>query len=158
MLFILLRTRLPAQKSRRALRLENLALRHQLNVLPRHAEEATLRESKQAPFWVILTKMLKGWRLPFSPVHPETVVVIQALSDRLVRYPELEEARSPPVGGHRQSIPRPNHVEDDLRHTRRDDVALSQVVLGHAWGTRRSIDCVWDVFGMCSTFERGFGR
>ena len=60
-------------KSRRQLALENVALRHQLEVLQRNTKRPPLRPSDRA-LWAILTRVLPDWRRHLSIVQPDTVV------------------------------------------------------------------------------------
>jgi hypothetical protein len=55
MIFILFRTLFSALRSHRALILENLALRHQLDVLKRNARRPRLRDRDRA-LWVVPSK------------------------------------------------------------------------------------------------------
>jgi putative transposase len=73
MLFIILRTLFSALKSRRALTLENLALRHQLDVLQRNAKRPRMRDRDRA-LWVLLARVWDNWRNPLSLVQPDTVI------------------------------------------------------------------------------------
>ena len=70
---ILLRTLFSALKSRRALVLENLALRHQLDVLQRNAKRQRLTNWDRT-LWVILSRLWPDWRTPLTVVQPDTVV------------------------------------------------------------------------------------
>ena len=60
-------------KSRRALILENLALRHQLQVLQRTGRRAKLSRADRG-FWVLLSRLWDDWRKALVLVQPETVV------------------------------------------------------------------------------------
>ncbi len=60
-------------RSRRKLVLENLALRHQLEVLQRNAKRPRLRPPDRA-FWAVLSRIFPGWRVHLSIVQPETVI------------------------------------------------------------------------------------
>jgi len=73
MLFLLLRTLLSALRSRRALALENLALRHQLNVMKRNVKRPRLK-NRDRLFWVMIVRLWNDWRKPLILVQPETVV------------------------------------------------------------------------------------
>ena len=73
MLFIILRTLFSALKSRRALTLENLALRHQLDVLKRNAKRSRLT-NRDRTLWVILSRIWSDWRKPLTLVQPDTVI------------------------------------------------------------------------------------
>jgi putative transposase len=73
MLLLLLRTLISALRSHRALALENLALRHQLEVLKRNAKKPHIR-NRDRLLWVILSRLWNDWRKPLIFVRPETVV------------------------------------------------------------------------------------
>ncbi|UCG50456.1 MAG: transposase [Candidatus Latescibacterota bacterium] len=73
MISILFRTLLSALKSDRALVLENLALRHQLDVLQRNAKRPRLT-NRDRTLWVILSRVWDDWRNPLTVVQPETVI------------------------------------------------------------------------------------
>jgi len=60
-------------KSRRQLALENVALRHQLEVLQRNAKRPRLKPSDRA-LWAFLSRILPDWRRHLSIVQPDTVV------------------------------------------------------------------------------------
>ena len=60
-------------RSRRALALENLALRHQLYVLQRPRSRVRLRKRDRL-FWVVLSRIWEGWRDSLTIVQPETIV------------------------------------------------------------------------------------
>jgi putative transposase len=60
-------------RTRRALVLENLALRHQLAVLQRSAPRLRLRRSDRL-FWVLLSRLWSGWSDGVSIVQPATVI------------------------------------------------------------------------------------
>ncbi len=62
-----------AFKTRRQLALENLALRHQLEVLQRNAMTPRLMPSDRE-LWALLYRILPSWRLHLAFVRPETVV------------------------------------------------------------------------------------
>jgi putative transposase len=73
MLKIILRTIFSALRSHRALALENLALRHQLNILQRNRKKPRLR-NRERLFWVIFSRIWNDWRKPLTLVQPETVI------------------------------------------------------------------------------------
>jgi putative transposase len=73
MLKIILLTILSALKSHRALALENLTLRHQLNILQRNRKKPRLK-NKDRLLWIILARIWKDWRTPLTLVQPETVI------------------------------------------------------------------------------------
>ena len=60
-------------KSRRALALENLALRQQLATYARAQKRPRLRPEERA-FWVALSRVWPGWRSPLAFVKPATVI------------------------------------------------------------------------------------
>ena len=60
-------------RGRRALILENLALRQQLAVYKRVQKRPRLRSTDRA-FWVWLSKLWDGWRTSLILVRPETVI------------------------------------------------------------------------------------
>jgi putative transposase len=73
MIFILLRTLFSALRSHRALALENLALRHQLDVLQRNAKRSHLTTGDRV-LWTLLSRVWTDWRKPLTLVQPDTVV------------------------------------------------------------------------------------
>jgi putative transposase len=73
MLKIILYALASALSSRRQLALENIALRHQLDVLQRNAKPPRLRSSDRA-LWAFLSRFLPDWRLHLSIVQPDTVI------------------------------------------------------------------------------------
>jgi len=60
-------------RSRRSLALENVALRHQLDVLQRNAKRPLLKPSDRA-LWALLSRFLPDWRRHLTIVQPDTVV------------------------------------------------------------------------------------
>jgi hypothetical protein len=73
MITLLLTGLLRVLRTRRALVLENLALRHQLAVLQRTAPRPRLRPSDRL-FCVLLARLWHGWAEAVSIVQPETVI------------------------------------------------------------------------------------
>lgn len=69
-LLLLLRA---ALRTRRQLALENIALRHQLEVLQRNAKRPKLKPSDRA-LWAFLSRSLPDWRRHLTIVQPDTVV------------------------------------------------------------------------------------
>ena len=61
-------------RSRTALELENLALRHQIGVLQRSARKRPKLTPWDRCFWVWLSGMWSDWRSALAIVKPETVV------------------------------------------------------------------------------------
>lgn len=60
-------------RSRRELALENVALRHQLEVLQRNAKRPRLNPSDRA-FWALLSRLLPDWPRHLTIVQPDTVI------------------------------------------------------------------------------------
>jgi putative transposase len=73
MIALILTGLLRVLRTRRALVLENLALRHQLAVLQRAAPRPRLRRSDRL-FWVLLSQLWRGWADAVSVVQPATVI------------------------------------------------------------------------------------
>ncbi len=73
MLYVILRTLISAFRSQGALAVENLALRHQLNVLQRTAKKPRFRRSDRL-LWILLLRFWKGWRESLALVQPATVI------------------------------------------------------------------------------------
>lgn len=73
MSFLLVRTLFSALRSHRALALENLALRHQLDVLKRNAKRPRLK-NRDRLLWVMLSRIWGDWRNPLVLFKPETVI------------------------------------------------------------------------------------
>ncbi len=61
-------------QTRAALHLENLALRHQLNVLRRSQRGRVQLSRADRPLWVWLSKIWSGWWSILVIVKPETVI------------------------------------------------------------------------------------
>jgi putative transposase len=70
-------------RTRSALVLENLALRHQLTVLQRTAPRPRLRTADRL-LWVLLSRLWSGWAEAVSIVQPATVIRWQRSGFRLV--------------------------------------------------------------------------
>ena len=73
MITLVLTSLLRGIRIRRALVLENLALRHQLAVLRRSTPRPHLRRSDRL-FWVLLSRLWHGWAEAVAIVQPETVI------------------------------------------------------------------------------------
>jgi putative transposase len=73
MITLILTGLLRGVRTHRALVLENLALRHQRAVLQRTARRPRLRRSDRV-FWILLSRLWRGWAETVSIVHPETVI------------------------------------------------------------------------------------
>ncbi|MFT5233045.1 MAG: putative transposase [Candidatus Krumholzibacteriia bacterium] len=70
---IILRAVIASLKSRNQLALENIALRHQLEVLQRNAKRPRLKQSDRA-LWTFLSRFLPDWRRHLTIVQPDTVI------------------------------------------------------------------------------------
>jgi putative transposase len=73
MITLILTGLLRVLRTRRALVLENLALRHQLTVLQRTAPRPRLRTADRL-FWILLSRLWAGWTDAISVVQPATVI------------------------------------------------------------------------------------
>ena len=73
LLCLLLATARSSLRSRRALALENLALRQQLAVLGRRVTRPKLSPIDRA-FWVALARLWPDWRTALTLVKPATVI------------------------------------------------------------------------------------
>ncbi len=60
-------------RGKRALVLENLALRQQLAVYKRVQKRPRIRSTDRA-FWVWLSKLWDGWKTPLILLRPQTVI------------------------------------------------------------------------------------
>lgn len=70
---IFIRAAIAGLKSRRQLSLENIALRHQLEVLQRNAKRPRLKPSDRA-LWAMISRVLPNWRRHLVIVQPNTVI------------------------------------------------------------------------------------
>jgi len=70
-------------RSRAALELENLALRHQVGVLQRSARTRPKLTPGDRLLWVCLSRIWRDWRLALAIVKPETVVAWHRAGFRL---------------------------------------------------------------------------
>jgi len=59
-------------RSRAAVELENLALRHQIGVLQRSAAKRAKLSSGDGLFWICLSRLWRDWRSALAIVKPET--------------------------------------------------------------------------------------
>jgi len=73
MLLLILRSIFSGVKSQRSLVLENLALRHQLDVLKRNTKRLHLANPDRV-LWIILSRFWADWRESLTLVQPETVI------------------------------------------------------------------------------------
>jgi putative transposase len=70
-------------RSRAALELENLALRHQIGVLRRAAAKRLKLTSADRLLWICLSRLWRGWRSALTIVKPETVIAWHRAGFRL---------------------------------------------------------------------------
>jgi transposase InsO family protein len=70
-------------RSRAALELENLALRHQIGVLQRSAAKRLKLTSGDRLLWICLSRLWRDWRSALAIVKPETVVAWHRAGFRL---------------------------------------------------------------------------
>src|SRR6516162_10071625 len=70
-------------RSRAALQLENLALRHQIGVLQRSAAKRPKLTAVDRLFWICLSRLWCDWRSALAIVTPETVVAWHRAGFRL---------------------------------------------------------------------------
>ena len=70
-------------RSRAALGLENLALRHQIGVVQRSARKRTKLTSGDRLLWICLSRFWRDWRSALAVVKPETVIAWHRAGFRL---------------------------------------------------------------------------
>jgi len=70
-------------RSRGALELENLALRHQIGVLQRSTRRCPRLTAVDRLVWVWLSRVWSGWRSTLAIVQPETVLAWHGAGFRL---------------------------------------------------------------------------
>jgi hypothetical protein len=80
-------------RSRAALELENLALRHQIGVLRRAAAKRLKLTSADRLLWICLSRLWRGWRSALTIVKPETVNFLQQRQDGLAVAYQLHPER-----------------------------------------------------------------
>ena len=90
MLFTLLRSLISVLQSQRALAVENLALRHQLNVLQRTAKKPRLRGTDR------LLSLLSIIPQGFSPIIPHPVIRENPIRTRMLRDQSKETVSKAP--------------------------------------------------------------
>jgi hypothetical protein len=73
-------------RSRAALELENLALRHQIGVLKRSAAKRPKFTSGARLLWVCLSRLWRDWRSAMTIVKPETVLVWHRAAFRIGQW------------------------------------------------------------------------
>ena len=93
MLNIILLTLLSLLKSRQALAAENLALRHQIEVLQRKCSWPAFRWRDRA-FWDVLSCLWPDWRRSLYIVKPETVIRWHRRGLSMGDSPEIPHPRS----------------------------------------------------------------
>ena len=79
-------------RSREALRLENMALRHQVAVYQRTVHRPGLRPMDHL-FWSWLSRLWTGWQEALAFVQPRTILATPALSQPLEALEPTREAR-----------------------------------------------------------------
>src|SRR2546430_2107389 len=72
-IFVLLRVLVSTLKTRQQLLIENLALRHQIQVLNRKTKRPDLRAPDRL-LWVVLSRISAAWKTALVIVQPETVI------------------------------------------------------------------------------------
>jgi putative transposase len=80
-------------RSRAALELENVALRHQLNVLRRSVKRPKLTPTDRY-VWVVLSRVWKDWRTALAIVQPETVIAWHRKGFRLFWTLKIRRGKS----------------------------------------------------------------
>jgi putative transposase len=80
-------------RSRAALELENLALRHQIGVLLRSAKRRPKLTSGDRLLWICLSHLWRDWRSALAIVKPETVVAWHRAGFRLFWTWKVRRAR-----------------------------------------------------------------
>ncbi len=95
---VLLTTVASAFHTRASLRLENLALRHQLTVYQRSAVKPRI-QSVDRVFWSWLSRVWSGWRGALAFVQPRTIITWQRkrFRDHWARLSEKRKPGRPPV-------------------------------------------------------------
>ena len=102
-----------AFRSRVALELENVALRHQLNVLKRSVPRPRFTPADRY-LWVVLSRVWQNWRTALAIVRPETVIAWHRQGFRL--FWAWKVRRGQPG---RPAVPR--EVRDLIRQMSRDN-------------------------------------
>jgi transposase InsO family protein len=98
---IFLATLSPIFRSRAALQLENLALRHQIGVLQRSTKRRPRLTPVDRLVWVWLARVWSGWRSTLAIVKPETVLAWHRAGFRLFWTWKVQRGRpGRPVASH----------------------------------------------------------
>ena len=79
-------------KSRTALQLENIALRHQIGVLQRSAKKRLELHNSDRLFWVGLSQLWSEWRSALVIVKPDTVIAWHRKAFRLFWTWKVQQA------------------------------------------------------------------
>jgi putative transposase len=114
LLFALLSTLGSVFRSRAALALENLALRHQIGVLKRSAGKRPKLTPSDRLFWVLLSRVWSGWRSALDIVKPATPIAWHRKGFRLFWTWKIRHGRAgrPAIAG---------EVRDLIRKMSRDN-------------------------------------
>jgi putative transposase len=86
-------------RSRAALQLENLALRHQIGVLQRSAAKRPKLTSGDRLLWICLSRLWRDWRSALAIVKPETVIAWHRAGFRLFWTWKVRHGRAPRIHG-----------------------------------------------------------
>jgi transposase InsO family protein len=103
-----------AVKTRAALQLENIALRHQIGVLHRSAKKRPQLHTPDRLLWVWLSRVWADWRSALVIVKPETVIAWHRKAFRLFWTRKIRSGKPgrPPV---------PREVRDLIRRMSREN-------------------------------------
>ena len=103
-----------AVKTRAALQLENIALRHQIGVLHRSAKKRPQLHAPDRLLWVWLSRVWADWRSALVIVKPETVIAWHRKAFRLFWTWKIRRGKPgrPPV---------PREVRDLIRRMSREN-------------------------------------
>jgi putative transposase len=100
-------------RSRAALELENLALRHQVNILKRSVKRPRLRPADRW-LWVVLARVWKEWQSALAIVQPATVIAWHRKGFRLFWTWKIRRGKAG-----RPAVPR--EVRDLIRRMSREN-------------------------------------
>ena len=101
-------------KTRTALQLENVALRHQIGVLQRSAKKRPQLHAADRLLWVWLSRVWADWRSSLTIVKPETVISWQRNAFRLFWTWKVRHGKPG-----RPAIP--HEIRDLIRHMSREN-------------------------------------
>jgi putative transposase len=101
-------------KTRSALQLENIALRHQITVLQRSVNKRPKLSASDRLLWVWVSRIWSDWRSPLVIVKPETVIAWQRKAFRLFWTWKIRRGKPgrPPV---------PREIRDLIRRMSREN-------------------------------------